>query len=515
MNVKIKDIVKECNAKLVFGDEEIVCDNFSKDTRTLQKNDVYVGIKGENFDGNSLYEEALRKGAKVCILQGVEISDEIREKYTDRAVILVEDTIKALQQIATYKRSLYNIPVIAITGSVGKTSTKDIIASVVDKEFKVLKTQGNLNNHIGVPLTILGLKSHEALVVEMGMNNLGEISVLTNIAKPNIAVITNVGTSHIGNLGSRENILKAKLEILEGIQPYSKGIDGIENSFLQKSGVLIINNDNDLLSAWKDEYNGNVKIVTYGIENESNFMAKDIVLNEVSSTFEVVTKFESLTKGKTNGVLGNELKSVSSSIVNENTEQSDSNYDCSDRVKITVPVGGKHFVYNALSAFAVGTILGIPVSKIKEGIQKFELTKSRMELINLPNEIIIINDCYNANYDSMKSAIEYLGKTSANRKVAILGDMLELGEFSNDLHKKVGEEVIKNKIDILITVGEMGKVISETVEKQDTSVQVYHFENNELAAQKAKDIMHEDDIILIKASNGMKFKEIVQMLCEQ
>ena len=455
MDIKLRDIVRVCNAKIVFGEEDIVCKNFSKDTRTIQKDDVYVGIKGENFDGNTLYENALEKGAKVCILQAIEISEEIKNKYLDRAIILVNDTIEALQKIASYKRDLYNIPVIAITGSVGKTSTKDIIASVVGTSFKVLKTQGNLNNHIGLPLTILGLKDHNALVVEMGMNNLGEISVLSKIAKPNIAVITNVGTSHIGNLGSRENILKAKLEIIDG---------------LKENGVLIINNDNDLLHIWSEnkKINQNIKIFTYGIDNESDLIAKNIELKEDSSEFNV------------------------------NSE------------KILVPVGGLHFVYNALSAFSVGKILGIDEEKIKEGIKKFELTKSRMELINLPNNIIVINDCYNANYDSMKAAIEYLSKTNANRKIAVLGDMLELGEFSNELHEKVGNEVINNKIDILVTVGEMAKTISSVAKK--SNIKTYHCENNVNAIEIIRNFMKKDDIILIKASNGMKFKEIVEGL---
>lgn len=455
--MKIKDIIQVCNGKLVFGDENIVCENFSKDTRTIEKDDIYVGIKGENFDGNTLYEQAFENGAKACILQEIEINENVINKYTDKAIIMVDDTVKALQQIASYKRDLYDIPVIAVTGSVGKTSTKDIIASVVSEQFKTFKTQGNLNNHIGVPLTILSLKDHEALVVEMGMNNLGEISVLSKIAKPNIAVITNVGTSHIGNLGSRENILKAKLEILDG---------------LKEDGVLVINNDNDMLNGWYNSNPNKVKIVTYGIENSSDYMAHDILSEENGSKFNV------------------DIDGV--------TE------------KIFVPVGGQHFVYNALSAIAVAKQIGISNSKIKEGIEKFQLTKSRMELIKIAKDITVINDCYNANYDSMKAAIDYLAKSRANRKIAILGDMLELGEFSEDLHTKVGEEVAKNKIDVLITVGEMGKVISNTA--KSLGIKIYQFDSNQDAVNQVKQIMQQGDIILVKASNGMKFKEIVEGL---
>ncbi len=170
MNIRVKDILKICDAKLIFGDTDEICENFSKDTRELNIGDVYVGIKGENFDGSSIYEKALENGAKICIIEHTKIKEKIKEKYQDRTIIEVKNSIEALQKIAEFKRNMYNIPVIAVTGSVGKTSTKDILASVISKKYKVLKTEGNLNNHIGLPLTILKLKDHEALVVEMGMN---------------------------------------------------------------------------------------------------------------------------------------------------------------------------------------------------------------------------------------------------------------------------------------------------------------------------------------------------------
>ena len=465
MDMKLVDVVKVCNGKLLYGDENITCENFSKDTRTINKDDIYVGIKGENFDGNNLYKEAFEKGAKVCILQGIDENElmNLKNVYNDSAVVIVEDTIKALQEIASYKRSLYNIPVIAITGSVGKTSTKDIVSSVVGMKFKVHKTQGNLNNHIGVPLTLLQLKNHDALVVEMGMNNLGEIDVLTKIAKPNIAIITNVGTAHIGNLGSRENIRKAKLEIING---------------LEAGGTLVINNDNDMLHDWYENIYKvecettykNIKIATYGIDNSSDIMPKNVDLQADSSTFTI----------EYNGV----------------------------ESKIEVPVGGLHFVYNALCAITVGKLLNESIEEIAKGILNFELSKSRMELIKLSNGATLINDCYNANYDSMKAGLDYLSKTAKQRKIAVLGDMLELGEYSEELHRKVGEEVNNNRIDILITVGEMGKVIAAEASKKCSEVK--SFVNNNDAINYLLSILKSDDTILVKASNGMKFKEIVE-----
>ena len=338
----------------------------------------------------------------------------------------------------------------------GKTSTKDIIANVMAQKFNVLKTEGNLNNHIGLPLTLLKLKDHDAIVVEMGMNHFGEISVLTDIAKPTGCVITNIGTSHIGNLGSRENILKAKLEILEG---------------LDSNGFVLINNDNDLLNEWAQKEN-KYKVYTYGIENKSEYIATNIVKSENNSSFEI------------NGI------------------------------KSYVPVGGTHFIYNATCAFGVGDILGIEKEKIINGISKFKLTAKRMDIEIIKDGIKVINDSYNASYDSMKAALEVMGKTEATRKIAILGNMLELGEFTDELHKKVGEEVVKNNIDVLITVGEYAKEIANKALELGIKNTI-KFEDISKASSYLKDIMRSGDLILLKASNSMNFSKILDSIKEK
>ena len=458
--MKIKEILQATRGKLIQGNEEEEINEFCRDTRIIKEGDAYIGIKGENFDGNTLWKNAFENGASTVILQGIDFSKENLEKYQNENIIVVEDTIEALADIATYRRMLFgkDFPVIGVTGSVGKTSTKDIIANVVSQKYKTLKTQGNNNNNIGLPFTIFNLKDQEAAVIEMGMNHFGEISKLTKIAKPTISVITNIGTSHIGNLGSRENILKAKLEILEGMD----------------KKVLVINNDNDLLHKFYLE-NKDVEIHTYGIENESEVTAENIVLNENESEFVCNIKGE--------------------------------------KFNVKVPVGGIHFVYNALCAATVGTLLGLSKEQIENGIKTFELTKKRMDITELKNGVTIINDSYNASFESMQASLKYLSGLNAKRKIAVLGDMFELGEYSKELHEKVGKEVVKNKIDILVCCGDNAKYIVNMAKKEGMPKEkIFYFDNKEQIEKFIRENAQNGDSVLFKASNGMKFFNIVENL---
>ena len=284
----------------------------------------------------------------------------------------------------------------------------------------------------------------------MGMNHFGEISLLTNIAKPTGAVITNIGTAHIGNLGSRENILKAKLEILEG---------------LQDSGFILINNDNDLLHFWQSN-NNKYNVFTYGIENESTYTAKNIIENEDNSNFDIY----------------------------EN--------------RVYIPIGGRHFIYNALCAYGIGDLLGVEKEKIIKGIAEFELTSKRMDIVNIKDNIKVLNDSYNASFDSMKAGLQVINKMTASRKIAVLGDMLELGKYSIELHRKVGDEVIKNNIDILITVGNLSKEIAKRTKELGMN-NIFEFQDIENASQFIKENMKNGDLILLKASNSMNFSKIL------
>lgn len=455
--MKVEDIIKATNGRLLVGDPQEDCENFCTDTRKIQKGDIYVGLKGEKFNGNEYYKEALEKGAKVAVISGIEVTKEDLDQYKDKTIIEVKDSLEAFGDIAAYKRDLYDIPVVQITGSVGKTSTRDIIANVVRTQYKTLQTEGNQNNAIGLPTTLLKLKDHEAVVVESGMNHLGEIRYLGKIAKPTVAVITNIGTAHIGFLGSRENILKAKLEILENLKP---------------GGYIVINNDNDMLNKWAKE-DTKYKKYTFGIDEKSDVMAYNIKVNENYSTYNVKI---------------------------DNKEYS-----------VKVPVSGVHFVYNSLCAIAVGNLLNIAPENIIKGIETFTLTKNRMEIDKIKDNVTVINDAYNASYDSMKAAIEYLKGIPGDRKIAVLGDMFELGEFSEEIHRKVGIEVFTHKIDVLLTVGNESKYIAEEVKYLGMPKEnVVSFDTNEEAINYLNKTLRKNDVVLLKAANGMHFLKIFE-----
>ena len=457
-NLTVQDIITCTKGELVIGDKNSICNHFSKDTRTIQKGDMYIGIKGEKFDGNIFWKQALDNGAMGVIVQEIEFEVDELKRYNDKVIIKVKDTLEALYAIASYKRQLYDIPVVAITGSVGKTSTKDIVANVVSQKYHTVKTIGNNNNNIGLPFTILNAPiDMEAMVLEMGMNHFGEIHLLSEIAKPNICIITNIGTSHIGNLGSRENILKAKLEILDGAkEPY-----------------VVINNDNDLLHKWYEENKNTLKIKTYGIYNTSDIQAKSMDMREEESSYIVSLR------GK--------------------------------EEKMKVPVGGEHFILNSLCAIAVGELLHIEIEDIKKGIERFQLTKNRMEVTECKNGIKIINDAYNSSVESIKASLAYMKHIKANRRIAVLGDILETGEFAKELHESIGKIVCENTVDILICSGENAKYIVESAKKEGFDEKhIYYFEDKEEIIDALKKIIEPNDVILFKASNGMRFFEIAE-----
>ena len=434
MKLTIKEITKACNGKFIGDDDTLEVTSYSKDTRTIKKGDCYVAIKGETFDGNDFLDKARDLGASCAIASKV---------VDNLPTILVDDTILAIQKLATYVRDKSNAFVIGITGSAGKTSTKDMIASVLSEKYKVLKTPGNLNGQIGLPLNILMYQDEPVWVLEMGMNNFGELDKLSHIAKPNVAVITNIGTAHIGILGSRENILKAKLEILNG---------------MDADGTLILNGDNDLLKTVKDKRN----IVTFGLDDNNTFVAKNIKTSLENTTFTC------------NG----------------------------EEYKVLVP--GEVFIYNALASISVGKRLGLTSEEIKRGLEKFTMSGNRMKK-TIVKDYTLLNDTYNANPDSVKSVLKTIASYEG-RKVAVLGDMLELGEYEKELHENVGE-YLNGKVDVLVTVGTLSKYMDDRFKGEK-----YHFSSVDEAKEEIKSILKPKDLVLFKASHSINLDKLVDFL---
>ena len=455
--LSVGEIIDLCSGKLLCGSKKVVCTNFVKDTRELQKGDTYIGIVGENYDGNSFYKEAIKKGANCVILnESYFDKQKVEEKIP---VLLVKDTLECLNVLAQYKRKHVETYFIGVTGSVGKTSTRDMIYSVLSRKYSTLRNEKNYKNQIGVPLTMLKVQKEEMAVVEMGMNQLGEIERLSKIVRPQIGVITNIGTAHIGKLGSRENICKAKLEITTG---------------MDKDGILILNQDDDLLHAYYEKNRNNRKMITIGIKEESDFGAKNIVLMEDSTTF-TVTFY--------------------------NQE-----YD------VYVPIPGLAFVYNALVSIAVGTLLKMDMETILEGIKNASITKKRLEIVKREN-YTIINDSYNASEDSMKASLQVLASRNEKRKIAVLGDMLELGEFSEKIHRTIGESVAMANIDLLITVGQDSKYIAVSAKENGMDKKkIYSFHENKEVIYFLKKELKDGDVLLFKASNRLNLSEIVEKL---
>ena len=443
--MNVYEIVEATRGILVSGNKDDEINFFSQDSRQMTNGGMYIPFKGERFDGHNFIESAFQTGAQAII-------SEKNVNYEDKIVIKVKDTHQALKDMASYLRNHRPVKVVGVTGSVGKTSTRDMVYSVVKQKYKTLKTEGNYNNEIGLPLTILRYHDEEVLVLEMGMNHLQEMSRLSMIARPDIACITNVGTAHIGELGSRENILKAKLEIING---------------MKEGSTLIINQDNDMLQTVELPH---LNVVRVGKGKEASIQASHIVLEETKSSFEVEYQ------GK---------KEI-----------------------IEVPVQGEHNISNALIAIAVGIELNISLEDIKKGIQEFKLTKNRMDILE-KNHKTVIDGTYNASVDSMKSSIDVLANYK-KRKVAILADMLELGDYSQQLHEEVGSYVASKGIDILVCVGKEAKYIYQKA--RESMKDVYYFESNQEVIARLDELLKEDDVILVKGSHSMNLKEVVEKI---
>jgi UDP-N-acetylmuramoyl-tripeptide--D-alanyl-D-alanine ligase len=437
--------VAEAVGSTVATDGEIT--EISTDTRTIPSGCLFVAIKGENFDGHDYIESAFEKGAKAVI------TEKMVEGYN---CIVVDDTRKALLDVARYYRKKFNINLVGITGSVGKTTTKEMVALVLSEKFNTLKTTGNLNNEIGLPKTLFGLNSsHECAVIEMGMSHFGEISRLTRTAQPTMGVITNIGFSHIENLGSQQGILKAKLEILEGM-------DGSAPMFLNADDV----------SLYQTSYQLGRETITFGIDNpDSDFRATDIQQFEDYTTF----------------------------TVNWQGNQKD----------VFLPAIGRHNVLNALVSFAIGTKLCLTPDEICSALKKYKADKLRQNFVQKGEQTVII-DCYNASPDSMRASLTVLSQTvpkENGRRIAVLGDMLELGEMSQKLHSMVGDFVGQSKADAVFCYGKEAENIGKVALTYGKEVQF--FTDRTLLDETLKGFLQPNDVVLFKASRGMKLEETI------
>ncbi|WP_039655719.1 UDP-N-acetylmuramoyl-tripeptide--D-alanyl-D-alanine ligase [Clostridium tyrobutyricum] len=458
--ISLKDIVKAIDGKIIFEGIYEGFNNVNSDTRKIEKKDLFIALKGENFNGNNYIKQASEKGASICIVDEINYDDSEIRPYT--TIIKVESTRSALLDLAQYYRSILDIKVIGITGSVGKTSTKDLVAAALSYKFKVFKTEGNFNNEIGLPHMIFKLdNSYDIAVLEMGMNNLGEIHNMAKAAKPDIAVITNIGTAHIGRLKSRENILKAKLEITD---------------FFSSENILVLNNGNDLLSTVKSN---KFKINTVSLNDRSNLSAFNIKLMENSIEFSV----------------------------------KENDFDINEKIDVMAP--GKHSVINSLLAVMCARLFKLTYNEIRLGFKNLETTKMRLEIIQ-GKKFKIINDCYNANPDSMKAAIDVLSDFDGNRKIAVLGTMGELGEKSQELHEGIGEYASKLGVNLLIALGEYSIYYKRGFEKLSiNNGKIMEFKNYDEAVNfLTGSYIETGDVLLVKASRTMRFESIVEKLKE-
>lgn len=451
--LKLREIAKAIHATCPVAIPDVEISEICTDSRDVKPGSLFVALCGERFDGHAFIKSALEKGAAFAVAQK-------EGDYGSGHILYVPTTRQAFLDLAGLYRSKFSPKVLAVTGSVGKTTTREMMAAVVKSQYKTLKTENNLNNEVGVPKTILELDdSIEAMVLEFGMLWPGEIRELTIPAKPDVAVITSIGTCHIEHLGSRENIKKAKFEIIEGLRP---------------GGTLLLNKDNDLLK--------NVELLDYHIvfyavnEPTADILAENIHEHDGMTEFDIVTK--------------------------------------DGRYHAEIPCIGEHNVLDALAGFGAGVAVNISPEQCAAALADFKATGMRQKR-TVCRGVTVMEDCYNANPDSVCAAMRTFGAQKlANeaKKIAVLGDMLELGETAENAHRKAGEQAAQ-AADVLFCFGKLSRFMFEGA-RQEGMKEVYHFEDKEKLSKTLREIAREGDMIWLKASRGMRFEEIAEAFYE-
>ena len=473
--ITVREIINATGGQLIGGvdPDRTTVSGVSTDSRKIKEGDLFIAIVGERFDGNEYAADTLKSGAEGVVVSRALLDGQIPK---GRFAVLVKDTTKAMGALASYYLGTLPVKIAAVTGSVGKTTTKDMIASVLSMHYRTHKTQGNLNNHLGLPMTIFGLdRSYEAVVLEMGMNHFGEIDYLTNIAKPDAVAITNVGDAHIGNLGSRENILRAKCEIFHGLKP---------------GGLAVLNGDDALLYSIEEHISG-----TGAAPEELSDLYDEIDQGHFA--------FHWAGESARCDYRAEDIDDTYPDRVTLRANTPGGSFD------VAIPSPGRHMIYSAMTAAAIGQAWGMTNEEIAKGISQFTATRLRMETIEISEGITLYNDTYNANPQSMMAALRILSNAKAPRRVAVLGDMLELEPYAEKLHRQVGALAAELPIDTLVTVGTRAAFIAE--EALESGMEdVRPCRDKEEARRVLDELTAPDTAILFKASRGMALEE----LCE-
>ena len=460
----VEEVLRATGGKLLQGEANVSFRGISIDSRTVAEGELFIALRGSRFDGHHYALEALEKKAGGMVIEEDKVGDIRWNGYRPRVVVTVQDTLRALGNLARERRRKYHTPLVALTGSNGKTTTKEMISACIETAFPILKTEGNLNNLVGLPLTLLNLTEKEKVVIlEMGMNVPGEVRRLTEIAEPDVGLITNIEKVHLQGMGSLERIKEEKGELFRR---------------MRKDGTILVNQNDPRVVDLAREFPG--PKITYGVENPADVMARDVHLRGTEGTSFTL-------------ILGRE------------------------EMEITLPLLGRHFVPNALSAIAVARHFGIEMKKIKETLDHFQPFSMRMEIIHLEGGKTLINDTYNANPKSMEMALETLtGVKGKGRAIAVLGDMLELGDFAVEAHQHLGEKIRKLSIDLLIALGEKAPVVVEwAIRHGFASEKTRIVESHSEAISILKQVTQDGDWILVKGSRGMTMEKIVEGLTKR